>query len=76
MNPTIDSFVDIPILVTAAAGLVLFALLLISKIRNTSRVSFVFYLAIGISTAGLLYTYMNRKLAYLVFTLFASEFLL
>ena len=76
MNPTIDSFVDIPILVTAAAGLVLFALLLISKIRNTSRVSFVFYLAIGISTAGLLYTYMNQKLAYLVFTLFALEFLL
>ncbi len=76
MDPTIDSFVNIPILVTAAAGLLLFILLLLSKIRNTSKVSFVFYLVIGITIAGLLYTYKNQKLSYLVLTLLASEFLL
>ena len=76
MDPTIDSFVNIPILVTAAAGLLLFILLLVSKIRNTSKVSFVFYLVIGITIAGLIFTYNNQKLTYLVFTLLAAEFLL
>ncbi len=76
MEPNIDSFVDIPILAAAGAALVLFILLLLSKIRNTSKVSFVFYLVIGITIAGLLYTYTNRKLSYIVFTILAAEFLL
>lgn len=76
LDSTIDSFVHIPILIAAAAGLILFILLLLSKIRNTSKVSFVFYLAIGIGIAGLLYTYKNRQLMYLVVTLLLSEFLL
>lgn len=73
LDSTIDSFVHIPILIAAAAGLILFILLLLSKIRNTSKVSFVFYLAIGIGIAGLLYTYKNRQLMYLVVTLLLSE---
>ena len=76
MDSTIDSFVHIPILIAAAAGLILFILLLLSKIRNTSKVSFVFYLAIGVSIAGLLYTYKNRQIMYLVVTFLLSEFLL
>ena len=76
MDPTIDSFVNIPILVTCAAGLVLFILLLLSKIRNTSKVSFIFYIVIGITLAGLVYTYLNQRLAYLVFTVLISEVLL
>ena len=76
MDPSIDSFVNIPILVTCAAGLILFILLLLSKIRNTSKVSFIFYIVIGISLAGLVYTYLNQKLAYLVFTVLISELLL
>ena len=76
MNPTLDSFINIPILVAIAAGLILFVLLLVSKIRNTSKVSFVFYLVIGLTIAGLIFTYSNRKLTYLVLTLIAAEFML
>lgn len=76
MDSTIDSFVNIPILITAGAALVLFVLLVLSKIRNTSKVSFVFYLVIGISIAGLLYTYKNHELIYLIATILISEFLL
>lgn len=76
MSSTIDAFVNIPILIAVAAGFVLFALLLISKIRNTAKVSFVFYLAIGVNIAGLLYTYKNLQIMYLIVTILLSDFLL
>ncbi|MDE5899135.1 MAG: hypothetical protein K2H09_07745, partial [Treponemataceae bacterium] len=76
MDLSIDSFASVPILATVAAGLVLFILLILSKIRNTSKVSLVFYLVIGVNIAGLLYTYLNSQLIYLVLTLLISEGLL
>jgi len=62
---SIDSFVNFPLLSAAAGGLILFLLLLISKIRNTAKVSFIYFPAIGILIAGLLYTYFDKKLFYI-----------
>lgn len=76
MDLNIDSFVNVPIIVTASAGLLLLILLVLAKIRNTSRISFAFFIVIGITIAGLLYTYKNQKLSYLVFTMLITEFLL
>ena len=62
---SIDSFVNVPLLIAAATGLILFILLLISKIRNTAKISFVFFPAIGVLIAGLVYTYFDHKLFYI-----------
>lgn len=73
---SIDSFVNVPLLIAAAAGLVLFILLLIAKIRNTAKVSFVYFPAIGVLIAGLVYTYFDHKLFYIAITTIVVEVLL
>ncbi|MBD5410766.1 MAG: SpoIIE family protein phosphatase [Treponema sp.] len=76
MEQTIDTFANIPILAATVAGLVLCAILIACKFRNTSKISFVFFLAIGIELAGLVYTYFNRQIMYLVLAIFVSEIIL
>lgn len=73
---SIDSFVNVPLLIAAAAGLVLFILLLISKIRNTAKISFVCFPAIGVLIAGLVYTYFDHKLFYISLVTIIVELLL
>ena len=76
MEQTIDTFANIPILATAAAALVLFAVLIVCKLRNTSKISFVFFLAIGVELAGVIYIYFNRQVMYLVLATLVSEIIL
>lgn len=72
---SIDSFVNLPIIIAIVMGFVLIALFIISKIRNTSKVSFIFYAVIAIFTAGLVYTYFSRHIFYLVVSAIISELL-
>ena len=71
---SIDSFVNLPLLIAAGAGLVLFVLLLIAKIRNAAKVSFIFFPCIGVLIAGLLYTYFDHKLFYISVITLILEF--
>ncbi len=76
MLDSIDSFVNLPLLIAAGAGLVLFILLLIAKIRNAAKVSFIFFPCIGVLVAGLLYTYFDHKLFYISIITLILEFFL
>jgi len=44
--PSIDSFVGVPFIILAILSVLVFLFLLISKLRNTAKVSFVFFLAV------------------------------
>ena len=74
---TIDSFVQTPLLISAAAGLVLFILLLIAKIRKTATISFVYFPIIGIFVAGTLISAFDPKIFYLaiIFILIETLFI-
>jgi len=63
----IDSFAGVPLLVTAAVGVLLIFSFIIAKLRNSAKPSFVLYLSAGILTTGSLYTYFNRQFIYFVF---------
>lgn len=71
---SIDTFVNLPLLIAAGAGLILFILLLIAKIRNVAKVSFIFFPCIGIMIAGLLYTYFDHKIFYITVVMVLLEF--
>lgn len=71
----IDSFASIPILVAAGATILILGVLVLCLVRNTAKVSFISYVALGVVVAGCLCTYFNRKLMILVLTIMALEFL-
>lgn len=70
---SIDSFIYAPAIVSAALGILLIALLIITKIRNTAKISFVFFLAAGIFITGLLHVYVTGRIFYFFAALIASE---
>ncbi len=70
---TIDSFIDIPLLICAACSLAVLAFLIIMKIRNTTKVSIVFYLLTGIILVGSLYCYYEEHYIYFVFSIIVSQ---
>lgn len=70
---TIDSFIDIPLLICAACSLAVLAFLIIMKIRNTTKVSIVFYLLTGIVLVGSLYCYYEEHYIYFVFSIIVSQ---
>lgn len=69
----IDSFVGVPILVCGAVLIGILVLLLLCIIRNTTKVSFIFYAVIAVTLGGLIITYFHPKLMYLVVTLILAE---
>ncbi len=73
---SIDSFVNVPIIVAAAAGLLIFVLLLISRIRNTSKISLILFPSIIIFMGAMAYTYFSHSMIVLVVALVFIELLL
>jgi len=71
-----DSLVGVPLLVAAGISALVFITLLIAKLRNTAKISFIFFLISGVLVAGCLYTYYNQQLMFLVFTLAFAEVLI
>ena len=72
----IDNFVGLPLLISAAIGLLLFLALMLIKLRNTAKPSFVFFFATGVIVAGTVYTFFNPQIIYLVFVLILTEFII
>lgn len=70
---TLDSFIDTPILIAAGLGALIIVLLLVSKLRNTTRVSFIFFLSAILAIGGSLYCYYQELYFFLAITLCASE---
>lgn len=71
----IDSYVGVPILVSGVVLIGLLVLMLFCIIRNTTKISFIFYVAIAVTLGGLVITYFHPKLMYMIFTLILDEFL-
>ncbi len=72
---TIDSFLTIPFLVSAGIALLLFVFLLISKIRNTTPVSFIFLVICVVVIAGSFYSLLQQAYMYYVVTIVITELL-
>ncbi|MCQ2597949.1 MAG: SpoIIE family protein phosphatase [Treponema sp.] len=72
----IDSFVGVPLLISAGLGVLLILTFIIAKIRNSAKPSFVLYLSAGILISGALYTYYEPHIIYLVFVTVLIEAIL
>ena len=70
---TIDTFIDIPLLICALTSLVLFLFLLIMRIRHTSKVSIVFFVTLAIILVGSFYCYYEEHYIYFVFAIIAAQ---
>jgi len=73
---SIDSFINYPLLIASALGLLILIFLLIIKIRNTAKVSFIYFIATIVAIAGSLYSYFTGEQIYFVFAISAVAFLL
>ena len=74
---SIDTFIDVPLIISAIASLVVIALLVTVKLRNTGKVSFVFFLMAAAVLVGSLYCYYEEHYIYFVFaTILEQVFLL
>lgn len=71
----IDSFALIPTLAAAGATVLILAVLVLCLVRNTAKVSFISYVALGVVAVGCLLTYFSHKVMILVLTVLALEFL-
>ena len=65
---TIDSFINVPLLISAGIGLITFVLVLIAKLRNNVNISLVFYVLSVLLFAGSLYSYFTKKYFWYVVT--------
>lgn len=73
---SIDSFIDVPLIVCAIAALLVIALLITIKLRNTSKVSFIFFLMAGVILVGSLYCYYEEQYIYFVFATILTQLVL
>ena len=70
---SIDTFIGIPLLLTAGISAILFIFLLIMKLRNTVKTSFIFFVMSGIVIIGSLYSYTSGFYIYFVFTIILTQ---
>ena len=68
-----DSFIDVPLLISAACAVLLFVFLLISKLRNTAKFSFVFFLVAGIVLVGSFYCYYTEQYFFFVVAVILAQ---
>ncbi len=71
----LDSFFSVPLLAVSGLAILLFIFLLIIKIRNTAKASFIFYFVLLFIPAGALITYFTKVNFYFAAGIFISEFL-
>lgn len=70
---TIDTFIDIPLLICALSSFILLSLIFIMKIKRTSKVSIVFFIALAIILAGSFYCYYEEHYIYFVFAIISAQ---
>jgi len=70
-----DQFINVPLFISAGLGLLLFVFLLIIKLRNTAKASFIFYFVIGILVAAGIASAIIGETIYFVFAVIFAEFI-
>ncbi|MBP5568650.1 MAG: SpoIIE family protein phosphatase [Treponema sp.] len=73
--PSIDDFIQTPLLITTGIGVLLIILLLISKIRNTCNASIIFFVVIGSIMAGAITTLVNGHYFYFIMSVLIAQVL-
>lgn len=73
---SIDSFIDVPLIISAIAAILVIALLITIKLRNTGKVSFIFFLMAGVILVGSLYCYYEEQYIYFVFATILAQVVL
>ena len=73
---SIDTFIDVPLLISAAVALVVIALLAVIKLRNSGKVSFIFFIMAGIILVGSLYCYYEERYFYFIVATILSQAIL
>lgn len=66
----------IPLIITAVLTCVLFALLVIVRIRETAKTSFIFFTVFGVMLVGILYALRSMQSTYLICAILIAETLL
>ena len=57
---TIDTFINVPLLISAGIGLVIFIFSLIIRIKKIAKISFIFYIISALLVAGSVYAYFTK----------------
>ncbi len=70
---SIDSFINAPLLISAGIGVLILLFLLIIRLRNTVKSSFIYFIIAGILVIGALYTYSSQQLFSFVIAVIAAE---
>ncbi|MBR5646010.1 MAG: SpoIIE family protein phosphatase [Treponema sp.] len=71
----LDSFISVPLLAASGLALLLFIFLLIIKIRNTAKASFIFYFVILLIPVGAVFSLITKTNFFVIGALCAAEFL-
>jgi phosphoserine phosphatase RsbU/P len=73
---SIDSFTNVPLIISIVVGFILFGLLAVIKFRNTAKVSFILYVDLLVFIVGIIYAISVEHTIYVAFTILAAEILL
>jgi phosphoserine phosphatase RsbU/P len=72
---SLDSFTNVPLIISAVIGVILFGLLAVIKFRNTAKPSFIFYVILLALVVGIIYSISTSHVIYLAGTVMAAEIL-
>ena len=73
--PNIDDFINIPLLVSAGLSFLVLIFLLIIKLRNTAKLSFIFFFAPAFTLVGSLYSYFKNEIFVYIAAVIIAVFL-
>ena len=72
---SIDSFISVPLIISAVFGLLLLLSLITLKLRDKARPSFIFYITVAVIIGGAVYVLLFKQLIFFVFAVITAEFL-
>ena len=72
---SIDSFISVPLIISAVFGLLLLLSLITLKLRDKARPSFIFYITVAVLIGGAVYVLLFKQLIFFVFAVITAEFL-
>ncbi|MCR4579929.1 MAG: SpoIIE family protein phosphatase [Treponema sp.] len=73
MTTTIDSFVSLPLLISAGVAALVIIFLLLIKLRKKARISYIFFVVAAIIIVGSLYCYYTEYYIYYVFAIILAQ---
>ena len=73
MTTTIDSFISLPLLISAGAAALVFLFLLFIRLRKKAKISYIFFVVAAIIIVGSLYCYYTEYYIYYVFAIIIAQ---